>query len=67
MIAKQTVFLNAARNKALPEGDSGARFLLVRRGHDIEQSSLSKYPGALELVNSEVATAKAPQSPPAKK
>lgn len=51
MIAKQTVYLNFDRTEAVPEGHADAKFLLVREGHDIEESLVEKH-DAMELVNS---------------
>lgn len=52
MIAKQTVYLNEAKTKAVPDGDPSARFLLVREGHDVEPALVDKYEGAGDLVSS---------------
>lgn len=50
MIAEKTVYLNAEGTKAVPEGHKDARFLLVRKGHSIEQAELDKYDDAEKLI-----------------
>ncbi len=50
MIASKTVYLNAERTKAVPEGHKDARVLLVREGQSIEQATLDKYEGAEKLI-----------------
>lgn len=61
MIAKQSVYLNADRSQALPEGHDDAKFLLVREGNEIEEAIIEKY-DAMSLVNS---AAKAKPAAPA--
>lgn len=58
MIAKQTVFLNATRDKAVPEFHEDARSLLVRAGSEVDENVLSQYEDAEDLVNSEAKEAK---------
>lgn len=43
MIAKETLFLNADKSKAVPQGDKDARFLLVREGQEISEADAEKY------------------------
>jgi hypothetical protein len=50
MIAKQSVYLTADRKTAVPEGDKGARFLLVREGHEVNDAVLDRYENAESLV-----------------
>ena len=65
MIAKQSVYLNADRTKAVPEGHQDARFLLVREGHDINEAELEKYGGADSLVGSKAKGPSVDESRPA--
>lgn len=53
MIAKQTVYLNDSRSAAVPDGDPNAKFLLVRKGSEIDEKSVKDIDGALELATSE--------------
>lgn len=57
IIASQTVFLNAGQTGVVLEGDRTARFLIVRKGQEITEKELSRYPGARELVVGEQAPA----------
>lgn len=50
MIAKQSVYLNTDRSKAVAEGDKDARWLLVREGHEISEGEADKYDGAASLI-----------------
>jgi hypothetical protein len=65
MISKQSVYLNADRSKAVPEGHQDARFLLVREGHDIEQSEIEKYDGAAGLIGAKAKGPSVDESRPA--
>lgn len=48
--AKQAVYTNADRTKALPEGHGDAAYLLVGHGCEIHESELEKVPGAADLA-----------------
>lgn len=43
MIAKETLFLTADREKVVKEGDPKAQFLLVREGHELPDVTAEKY------------------------
>lgn len=58
MIAKQTVYLDATKTKAVPEGHADARFLLVREGAEIDEKEFEQYEGADKLIGSEAKHAK---------
>lgn len=62
MKSNQTVYLNADKSKAVPEGDPDARFLLVREGHELDDKIAEQYEGAIELMSQ---TASAPKESPA--
>lgn len=53
MLAKQSVYLNLERDKALPEGHEDAKFLLVRAGQEIAEADLERYDGAADLADAE--------------
>lgn len=57
MTAKQTLYLDATRTKAVPEGDKDARFLLVREGGEIPDTLVEKY-DVSDLVSSAAKGAK---------
>lgn len=62
MKSNQTVYLNADKSKAVPEGDADARFLLVREGHELDDKIAEQYEGAIDLMGK---TASAPGKPSA--
>lgn len=53
MIAKQSVYLNLERDKALPEGHEDAKFLLVRAGQEVAEADLDRYEGTADLADTE--------------
>jgi hypothetical protein len=53
MTAKQSVYLNLERDKALPEGHEDAKFLLVRAGQEVAEADLERYEGASDLAEAE--------------
>lgn len=63
MIAKQAIYLNLERDKALPEGHEDAKFLLVRGGQEIADAELGKFDGASELAESEAEEKEMPPIP----
>jgi hypothetical protein len=54
MIAKQSAYLTEDRKSVVAEGESGAKFLLVREGCEIADSEVAKYPGAAKVIGGEV-------------
>ena len=63
MIASQTVYLAADQKTAVLPGPQ-AKFLLVREGHDIEQSVAEKYDGAIALIGGKKAKPEHPSESP---
>lgn len=60
--AKQAVYTDAERKKALPEGHADAAYLLVGEGCEIHEHELEKVDGAPELAAK--AVKKAPEPVP---
>lgn len=50
IIAQNTVFLNAAQDAAVLEGDPTARYLIVRKGQEISEVQAAKYTNSLALI-----------------
>lgn len=53
MVAKQSVYLNRERDKALPEGHEDAKFLLVRAGQEVAEADLDRYEGVADLAEAD--------------
>lgn len=63
MISKATIFLNFDKSRAVAEGSKEARFLLVRTSNEVDENSLGKYPGALEMAQGAPETSKEDKPP----
>jgi hypothetical protein len=73
MIAKETLYLTADRGTVVKEGDPKAQFLLVREGHELNDTLAEKYgvkgdksPAATNPEATEAAAPPAQKEEPAK-